>query len=178
MIPICIGSNPDGSDMRAVRVLQQSILDHASDDVSFTLLGDGSGTTGFSRSRWELCKMKDFSIYLDSDMLVIGDIAELWDYRLDKTWVGCYARGEDGACVSVVDCGDMPPTIGSLAACKLAGRYFRGIPEAWNCMDYVRTDTRLIHYTQQKLQPWKRDASDEDRDIDRIWRDYESTLTP
>lgn len=76
------------------KVLEHSILKHTKAPVKFfkdpghswkTQAGRKLGVgTGFSLQRWcipEKMKYEGFCIYLDADMLVFGDIYEIWAYR-------------------------------------------------------------------------------------------------
>lgn len=111
------------------------------------------------------------AIYLDVDMLVLGDIAELWELPTDKAW-SCAPGGHTD--VSVIDCEtigaiaewpsikQMRPTgngiahyVALLRKHKLFGE---GVPATWDCLDgkgYDPMETRLIHFTDMTRQPWK-----------------------
>jgi hypothetical protein len=91
-IPIAIGYDP--REAIAYHVCCQSILEHASVPVSFiplalnTLKGyeetHGDGSNAFIYSRFLVPWMmgwKGCAIYMDGDMIVRGDIKELWDMR-------------------------------------------------------------------------------------------------
>ena len=89
------------------------------------------GCTGFSRVRWDIKR----GIYLDCDMIVLGDIAELWDYRKR----GKYCCIVDGSTeVGVID--------GSVL--------FPIIPRCWNVEDRIAPDMKLLHFTDLNTQPW------------------------
>lgn len=90
MIRVFIGY--DERQPLSYNVLQHSINEHASLPVSITALKlkalpiTRRGLTPFTFSRflvpW-LCEYEGHAIFLDADMLVTGDIAELWACRSD-----------------------------------------------------------------------------------------------
>lgn len=91
MIPVCIGY--DNRESIAYHVLSQSIIDKTSEPVSIVPLanrllqdfdGQKDGTNAFIYSRFlvpELMGYQGWAVYLDSDMLVRADLAELWALR-------------------------------------------------------------------------------------------------
>ena len=93
MIRVMIGY--DERESIAYHVLAQSIMDNASEPVSITPLNlknlpmytrthDGKQSTAFSYSRFlvpYLCDYEGHAIFMDCDMLCLGDIAELWAMR-------------------------------------------------------------------------------------------------
>ena len=180
MIHIYIGCCPTGKSDRAAEVLEHSIRSNTLADVRFYRIGNGTGTTGFSTVRWDLTKgMTGYAVYLDSDMLVLGDIQEVYDRREPGMWVGCEAKKSnheeifEASCVSVIDCTAMQP-VSDLVGIKTAGLYVCKIPRVWNSMDLYEPDvTKLIHYTRQARQPWNPLAG-KGRDIDHIWLAYEN----
>lgn len=133
----------------------------------------GSWGTPFSGFRFavpELCDFKGTAIYLDADMLVLGDIAELWQAR-PEPGKGIRAISEIRTDVSVIDCewfgnqasnGQWPP----IARMKPSGfRVFEylqwlrnnqaidtSMSKAWNDCDGLLyeahpDEVKLIHYT-------------------------------
>ena len=138
---------------RCEPVIEWSIRKYASEPVEINFLRpeyygcEDSGCTGFSRMRYEIpriCNYEGHAIYLDVDMILQADIAELWDYRHS----GFTAIMQDCSSeVMVVDC---------------EAEFFniiRAIPEEWNVEDYAATQedlktAKLIHYTDLKYQPW------------------------
>lgn len=102
MIRIFIGF--DTRETVAFHVLSNSILRHSSQPVAFTPLRlsnlqatftrdlDKLASTQFSFSRFlvpSLCEYEGWSIFMDCDMLVQTDIAQLWNLRDDKYAVMC-----------------------------------------------------------------------------------------
>ena len=118
------------------------------------------GCTGFTNVRWavpELCREYgyDFGIYLDVDMLVLGDIAELAGYATRYKWV-CLADGSNE--VSVI-CATLryPPkeTLHTRHKGTLPrGAYLPKIPMEWNVEDEIKSGMKLLHFTSLDQQPW------------------------
>jgi hypothetical protein len=113
-------------------------------------------------------------------MLVFGDIAELFEYRVRHRWV----KSVNSSAVSVIACNafsHMPPGL-KPAKYKSMVEYVKGIPEEWNTLDDHHAaekdwlpgpEVRLLHYTNVPRQPWC-EGSTKERAIDRLWLDYET----
>lgn len=113
-----------------------------------------SGCTGFSHLRYWIPEIGrkmgyQYAIYLDVDMLVLGDISDLYGYRKPGRWVGL----SDGATeVAVIDT--------AINLQKPSGKYrpsipmSRDIPLLWNVEDKVADGMKLLHFTDLKAQPW------------------------
>ncbi len=98
MIPIYLGY--DTRERIAYHVLQHSILEHASQPCAFTAIGNtvlpGSlwarpkgkkDSTEFSTARFMVPALQNYrgwAIFMDCDMLCMGDIANLWAQRDDQ----------------------------------------------------------------------------------------------
>lgn len=94
MIPIFIGV--DLREAACFHVLQQSIMAHTSLPVAIIPLhppmfrgfdGQRDGTNAFTYSRFLVPALADYqgwAIYMDSDMLLRSDLAQLWDLRDDS----------------------------------------------------------------------------------------------
>lgn len=130
--------------------------------------GQRRWVTPFSLFRYaipDLCDFEGFAIYLDVDMVVLGDIVELWEHRQPGYW-NC-APGPDGDCVAVIDCFDPDRwTLDKLKAGaygnkhglrrRIEQRTIRGLPPEWNHADrYVPSVTKLIHFTSMRTQPFR-----------------------
>lgn len=163
MIRICVGTGPRWAMHE--RVLRHSIERHASEPIDLVFIDplrfgmQNTGCTGFTNVRWsvpELCGNAGFAIYLDIDMLLLSDIADLWQYRERGRYV-CMMDGSTE--VMVMDCQVPMPARGELHQYnknELAARapLLRGIPPVWNCQDEVTPGARLLHFTDLKRQPW------------------------
>jgi|688.fasta_scaffold609603_2 hypothetical protein len=138
--------------------------------------------TEFSNYRWlipEICGYEGRAIFLDSDMVCLADIGELFDadmagcamlakaeaYKGGSAWgmsnvlFDCSQcrfpleeifREIDAGLYSNTDFHQMTPTF-------LEHRPYRLGPldPAWNSFDRFEQGTRLIHYTNLRTQPWK-----------------------
>jgi len=157
-------------------VLQQSIVARSSKPVAITPLVLSTlpltrrGLTPFTFSRflvpW-LCGYRGWALFLDLDMLVLGDIAELFGYiDDDKAVVVCKEQQRfEWASAILFNCGHpanailTPDYVQDEERCKgphtinwfkdeaLIGAF----PAQWNhCVGYnpPRPDAKLAHYTQ------------------------------
>ncbi|MBY0549074.1 MAG: hypothetical protein K2W95_17505 [Candidatus Obscuribacterales bacterium] len=134
--------------------------------------------TPFSFQRFLIPELMQYSgraIYLDSDMLVLQDIAKLWRMPFSGANLICtsalnQAQRAVQYSVMLLDCNSLNWNIDTLvndldsgalsyealvhgmaAARKPAAR----IPPTWNFLDkYVPGTTALIHYTNMHSQPW------------------------
>ena len=100
--PVCVYVGTDRSQDLAYRVLGASIRRRTEMDVKFHSLADldlpqppdpaHKARTGFSFARFaipELAGRTGRAIYLDADMLVLQDIAELWNLPMAGAKVAC-----------------------------------------------------------------------------------------
>ena len=166
-------------------VIEKAIRENASEPVDIEFMRPGesglisNGCTGFTMFRYavpELCGYAGYAIYLDVDMLVLGDIAELWQYRTRGKW----ACMEDGSTeVMVIDCFAHHgiPSIHELNRMRKGQVHpplYKVIPSEWNCEDAVHAEAKLVHYTDLSRQPWF--ALNRDDEAARLWhqtvRDY------
>ena len=137
---------------------------------------EDSGCTGFTNMRYcvpELAGYQGYAIYLDVDMFVLGDIAELFSYREKGKW----AVMQDGSNeVAVIDC-----TQRNLPAARNIHKHnkhelkgmcseVRKIPLEWNCEDSVNEGTKLLHFTDLKAQPWFYDHPNQE--AVNVWERY------
>ena len=164
-IPIYIGSSDRFADVEWLP--EYSIRRNTQADVEIHIVRPNwygmaeSGCTGFSKVRHAVPEIARnmghlHCIYLDVDMLVLGDISELWDYRANGRWV-CLLDGTTE--VSVID------------TRSHAARYPR-IPPAWNAEDQVFDGMKLLHFTDLSTQPWIADHPN--RDAVEIYERYHS----
>jgi len=118
------------------------------------------GCTGFTNVRFaipQLCRELgyEFGIYLDVDMLVLGDIAELWEYRKK----GKRAVLEEGSDEVSVCCSSLRYPDKKVLHARHKGTLPRGddaptIPLVWNVEDQVKPNAKIVHYTSLDHQPW------------------------
>lgn len=126
-----------------------------------------SGCTGFTNVRWaipQLCRELgyEFGIYLDVDMLVLGDIRDLWEYRR----LGRRVVLEDGSDEVSICCATLWYPDKTFIHTRHKGTFHRGndlplIPKEWNSEDGIVDGAKLIHYTSLDHQPWFYDHPDE-----------------
>lgn len=142
-VPVFIGIS---ERFRVVEGLtERSILENASVPVKITHIYPAieSGCTGFSDVRYQI----RYGIYLDCDMIVLGDIAELWSYRQ----AGKFVCMQDGSTeVAVIDCEHNCTNKREQHLLPKAC----AIPPEWNVEDKVIPGMKLLHFTDLRTQPW------------------------
>ncbi len=150
VIPIFIGISHCFDCVKGLT--ERSIRAHTKADVEIIHLYPEveSGCTGFSNVRYEI----KYGIYLDPDMVVLGDIAELWEYRRPGKFV-CMQDGSSE--VAVIDCEHN---------CRHKSQEYllpkeKIIPLEWNVEDFryfpdqpLPENTKLFHFTSLPHQPW------------------------
>lgn len=195
--PLRIYIGASRRDLLGVRVLDYSIRKHASVPVRVLPMIDrpvpcprdprNRPRTGFSFSRFlipELARRRGRAVYLDSDMLVFGDVAELAVIPLAPHKVLCtyqdtppavwandpsFQTGRHTA-VMVLDCGRLDWDVQHIVRELDAGRLtyeelmrdmcledqdFGVLPQAWNHLEHFEPGvTKLLHYTNVPTQPW------------------------
>jgi Glycosyl transferase family 8 len=105
--PMRVFCGLDESQIVAARVLEYSIRKHATRPVRFYPMlnvptpmpkdAKNRGRTGFSFSRFHIPKLAGYKgrgLYVDADMQVFGDLAELWDIPFDGAKVMCTRQDE------------------------------------------------------------------------------------
>lgn len=171
------------------RVLEHSIRRHASLDVEMRLVDNSLAPeppdarflpyTNFSFGRFAIPKLAGHAgraIYLDSDMLVFRDIAELWNTPFEGAKIlieQITPRSTDenrrGA-VLLLDCAALQwdperiikrlgidydyDQLMTLRPLLEEGDLRDLLPYGWNSLDERNEHTRLLHYTRIKTQPW------------------------
>jgi hypothetical protein len=136
--------------------------------------------TEFSLYRYlipQLCGYEGKAIHLDSDMICLGDIGELFDAPMnDHAILATRAYGANtwGTSVSLFDCakcrfdlqeifeaierGEFSYSEFSQLHPKFLAKHPMSVGELdpnWNVFDRYDENTRLIHYTDLYRQPWK-----------------------
>lgn len=138
--------------------------------------------TEFSNYRWlipEICKHQGRAIFLDSDMVCLSDIGDFFDAPMN----GCdmLAKSEAykgnaawGMSAVLFDCSKCRFDLESIFAEVDRGLFTNTdfhqmspkflvahpfkigpIDPNWNSFDHFDSDTKLIHYTNLRTQPWK-----------------------
>lgn len=200
--PLRIFIGTDHDQIVAQRVLEYSIRKHASIPVEVTAMIDldirlpkdpqNQPRTNFSYYRWkipELCGYRGRAVYMDADMLVFGDVAELAKLDFDGAEVLCSAPerpdqwknsaryfGHKNLAVMVIDCERakwrVDDIIDSLDRHEFTyeqlfgevcitdpARVHERVPATWNELERFSEHTRLLHYTVVPTQPWKNDKN-------------------
>jgi hypothetical protein len=150
-----------------------SLWQHWNKGRSWRKQNSGTGwKTNFSAFRWAipaLCNFKGRAIYLDVDQIVLKDIRQMWELKMG----GCSYLGirPDRTDVMLMDCskfkGDWWPDLSTMKASGWLQKHYQKLveqntevgklDEIYNCLDghgYCE-QTRLVHYTEMKTQPWK-----------------------
>ncbi len=151
MIPVYIGISERFREMEGMTA--NSILRNTNADVQITHLypEKEEGCTGFTNVRYNI----KTGIYLDVDMIVLGDIAELWSYRRDNKFV-CLQDGSTE--VAVIDCNHNCTNKREHHLLPLEPI----IPIEWNTKDEVISGMKLLHFTNLATQPWFFDHPNKD----------------
>lgn len=143
--------------------------------------------TPFSFSRFlipSLCGFQGRAVYLDSDMLVFGDIAELAHHDLRGAGVACTVQSAPDEwrenahftpgrqfSVMVLDCEKVDWDVDEIVESLDRGEYGYedllfdlaivddaaiddSLPATWNCLEELHADTKLLHFTVVPTQPW------------------------
>ena len=192
--PIRVFCGADRSQHLAFLVLADSIRRHTRRPVEIRTIDNGDAPptsdprcapyTEFSFARFAipaLCGHQGRAIYMDSDMLVFADIAEMWDVDMGDAAIaietgsrsdGQQAHGHSRhAAVMLLDCArldwDVADIVGRLGkefdyASLMTvdpllepGRMQERIPRGWNDLDTYRAGhTRNLHFTEIRTQPW------------------------
>lgn len=178
VLDVYIGAHESGYSDDAVAVVKGTILANTITDIKFTELSDGGPGTGFSTVRWNIPQTEGYAIYLDSDVIVYGDIADLLDYALPGMYVGGWSVNKKtgarcrGTMPAVIDCAAQgTQSLREHVEAGIHSTYRCMIPKEWNnCGEYIEGETLMLHLTEQSKQPWNPLAA-KDRGVDRIWLD-------
>lgn len=172
----------DDSQLVAAQVLKYTLIRHSSRPIDYHIMLQptynmpkevkNQPRTGFSFNRFnipKLCNYQGKAIYLDADMLVFGDIAEIWDLPFNNKHLLSTDRQFS---VLLLDCSSLDWDVNSLI-CQLDSGQLSyeelmfdfahmpadligfSIPKAWNSLEeYKDGKTKLLHYTVGRNQPW------------------------
>ena len=190
-IRVFVGCAPGGEDAESCAVLEYSLRAHASRPVEIhwmridadpTAIWGGWNTSGwatpFSGLRWSIpaaCGFQGRAIYMDSDMIVRADMAELWDQPIQAGKLALVRPGDGKlrTCVMLMDCAAFRCWPFPLQALKAASnpqgtvsRWLKAnraligaFDGLWNCIDLKGADgvddpaLKIIHYSQMAHQP-------------------------
>lgn len=134
--------------------------------------------TNFSFGRFAIPKLAGYqgrAVYMDSDMIVFRDIEELWNTPFNgaKILVEKITPATDRekiTAVMLMDCSALPwdtteivaglgvdydyDELMSMAPLLSAEMIQDYLPAGWNSLDHFDDNTRLLHYTKVRTQPW------------------------
>lgn len=195
MIRVFVGTSPNGEDAEAAAVLEYTLRRHASEPVDITWMAlsrDPASlwggwrterfSTPFTPFRWtvpEACGFQGRAIYLDVDMFVVADIAELWRQPMPDGAAALIndRSGKLRTCVTVFDCAaarrilpgvrelkrQRDPHDYAMAALVRSGA-FGAFEGRWNCVDLKGSalddpDLKLVHMSSIAHQPATRHAA-------------------
>ena len=155
---------------------KRSILPHAKakeEEKPAHLRAAATQHTRFTCFRYAIPEVSGFqgrAIYMDSDMLMLKDIAELWRMPMNAPWK-CASKKR--TCVSLIDCAPFKdaqwwPRLKELKKGQLPGMRYRDmmdrngfldvtLPDRWNCPDGFQFSdkTAVLHFTRVQTQPWE-----------------------
>lgn len=200
IIKVFVGCDPNNCDLEQMMVVDYSIHKHASQPVKiewmqlshdpdspwYVNVQNGQGwrtenwATPFSGFRWGIpaaCNYEGRAIYMDADMVVLSDLAELWNHPIEGEAIVAAKEVHDHAkgkrftrlCTCIWDCAkakDKIPDLETLHADpdqhkKLMGK-FKKHPEwvqaytaAWNCVDgegLPIEQMKILHYSDMGTQ--------------------------
>ena len=185
MIKVFVGASIS-DDLDAEKVLYYTLRKNSSEPLEIiplkpigNLAGFESGTaTPFTNLRWaipELCNFEGRAIYMDSDIMNLHDIVELWNTDMDgKAILGTASpvRRKTGPfeySVALMDCARMKQYVKPIDELKktinLHHQMHRRLMDdtglldmRWNMMDAIEFDINAawnIHFTIIPTQPWK-----------------------
>lgn len=187
MIRVFVGTAPNHEDAESQAVLEYSILKHSSEQVEIVwmmLSRDPTSpfyewetsrwATPFSGLRWavpELCGFKGKAIYMDSDFIVLDDIAKLWHQEIRGDAVAIGKGGNEWRmCCSLFDCQKAARYIPPIARMKESSSIHGVLNQRfrhehlvqpfvgdWNNLDARHgeklSDIQALHYTCMNTQP-------------------------
>jgi len=186
-IRIFVAATP--AEWLPMRVLEYSIREHSTLRIELSAIyshkrdipkpkaRENQARTPFSFQRFlipELCQFTGRAIYLDADMQVLQDIAELWEHPLEGNHLQTVSSANNGRrsqfSVMLLDCARLDWKVEDIIArlddgsldyqslvydMKVACKIGYGIPLKWNSLEaYIPQKTALIHYTDMNTQPW------------------------
>jgi hypothetical protein len=194
MIRIFIGC-ASGDDVESQAVLEYTLRKHSSAPLQITWMrqtrdpespfftGGNTGwntkkwSTPFSAFRWsipEQCEFQGQAIYMDSDMIVMDDIAKLWaqPFQPGKVMMAKPDADHWRFCVLKMDCEKirkfLPPMAEIRAKPNNHNRLRKQFRQSdvvqefsgnWNCVDgedyetLSHPDIKIIHYSGENTQP-------------------------
>lgn len=185
LIRLFVGRAPNGDDAESCAVLEYTARKNCSMPIEITWMemthdvgspwhgwNTSTWATPFSGFRWaipEVCGFKGQAIYMDSDMIIQADLAELWNAPWEQGKV-IQMKGGWRTCVAKWNCERAKTFLLPLERLKLLPnshqRMFTTLqsrPELvqvfdrqWNNFDGENDDlkdVKILHYTDMSTQP-------------------------
>lgn len=192
-IRIFCGCSPNGEDAESQAVLEYTLRKNTKEDLDITWMKLSNNkmspfygwntlkfSTPFTPFRWcipELCKFSGRAIYMDTDMICMSDIADLWKQNMKGNAILVQNKEMKviRTCVSLWDCEAIRffvpplPTIVSMKRMRDAYKYCLNILNLnkkkvgeysgrWNLVDLKGSnlddpDLKMIHYSSIAHQP-------------------------
>ncbi len=184
-IKLFVGCAPNGEDAESQMVLEYTArkhssmpidivwMQHSNDPMNFWA-GWKSSTwaTPFSGFRWGIpaaCGYEGQAIYMDSDMIILDDLAKLWNEPWDDSAI-IQMKGGWRTCVAKWECrraGEVLPTIGEIrenphshqqlfSSLQQHSHLVQKFDRQWNNFDGENDkieDIKILHYTDMSTQP-------------------------
>ncbi len=184
-IKLFVGCAPNGEDAESQMVLEYTArkhssmpidivwMQHSNDPMNFWA-GWKSSTwaTPFSGFRWGIpaaCGYEGQAIYMDSDMIILDDLAKLWNEPWDDSAI-IQMKGGWRTCVAKWECrraGEVLPTIGEIrenphshqqlfSSLQQHPHLVQKFDRQWNNFDGENDkieDIKILHYTDMSTQP-------------------------
>jgi hypothetical protein len=184
-IQLYVGVAPNGEDAESQMVLEYTARKHSSLPIDiywmkhnglFNSMWGGwnskTWSTPFSGFRWaipEACEFKGQAIYMDSDMIILGDLAELWNNPWEDGKI-IQMKGDWRTCVAKWNCeraGQVLPLVEAMKKEPYAHQQlFSGLQQnpqlvqlfdrQWNNFDGENDpldEIKILHYTDMSTQP-------------------------
>jgi hypothetical protein len=181
-IKLFVGCAPNGEDAETQMVLEHTARKHSSMPIDITWMkheteGFWSGwksetwATPFSGFRWGIpaaCNYIGEAIYMDSDMIVLGDLAELWNAPWQDSSI-IQMKGDWRTCVAKWNCqraGQIIPNIEQIKSVSTShNQLFTALTQRphlqqtfdrqWNNFDGENDELheiKILHYTDMASQ--------------------------
>jgi hypothetical protein len=185
MIKLFVGCDPNGCDAESQMVLEYTARKRCSEEIDIVWMkhsndpndfwnGWNSKTwaTPFSGFRWGIpthCDFEGQAIYMDSDMIILGDLAELWNEPWNDTAI-IMGKGGWRFCVAKWNCErakEVLPPIEQIKSEPYSHQQLaHGLPKhphleqifdrQWNNFDGENDELdniKILHYTDMSTQP-------------------------
>lgn len=184
-IKLFVGCAPNGEDAESQMVLEYTArknsslpidivwMKHSDDPTSFWHgWNSRRWATPFSGFRWgipEYCNFEGQAIYMDSDMIILGDLAELWNIPWNDTAI-VMGKGGWRFCVAKWNCeraGELLPAVKDIkdnpgshqqlfSQMSQHATLQQTFDRQWNNFDGENDsldDIKILHYTDMSTQP-------------------------